>query len=85
MPVYSGFRIELTPEQVLEMAKNLPRREREELARTYERARASERLKAIMEALKDVDIDEETIRREVELVRTKRYGAWKDNAAADHR
>lgn len=85
MPVYSGFGIELTPEQVVELAKQLPSWEQEELARTFERGRAAERLKLIMAALKDVDIDEETIRREVELVRAKRYEAWKDKAADDHR
>lgn len=80
-----GFRIELTPDQVVELAKQLPGKEREELARTFERERAADRLKVLMESLKDVDIDEETIRKEVDIVRAKRYAAWKKKTAAGRR
>lgn len=77
----SGFRIELTPDQVVELAKQLPGKEKEALLRSFERERALDRLKVMMEALKDVDIDEETIRKEVEIVRAKRYAASKKKSA----
>jgi hypothetical protein len=38
-------------------------------------------LKVMMEALKGVDIDEETIRKEVEIVRARRYAARKKKPA----
>lgn len=77
----SGFRIDLTPDQVVELAKQLPGKEKEALLRSFERERALDRLKVMMEALKDVDIDEETIRKEVEIVRAKRYAAAKKKSA----
>ncbi|MEO7081755.1 MAG: hypothetical protein ABIY71_09520 [Flavobacteriales bacterium] len=80
-----GFRIDLTPDQVVELAKQLPGKEKEELAKAFERERAVDRLEVLMESLKDVDIDEETIRKEVDIVRAKRYAAWKKKAAASRR
>lgn len=76
-----GFRIDLTPDQVVELAKQLPGKEKDALLKTFERERALDRLKVMMEALKGVDIDEETIRKEVEIVRAKRYAAWKKKPA----
>ena len=76
-----GFRIDLTPDQVVELAKQLPGKAKDALLKTFERERALDRLKVIMEALKDVDIDEETIRKEVDIVRAKRYAARKTKAA----
>lgn len=81
----SGFRIDLTPDQVVELAKQLPGKKKLELARTFEREGLIARLGQIMESLKDVDIDEETIRKEVEIVRAKRYAAWKKKAAKGRR
>ncbi|MBS1942277.1 MAG: hypothetical protein JST38_15510 [Bacteroidetes bacterium] len=75
-----GFRIDLTPDQVVELAKQLPGKDKEELRQAFERERAVDRLKELMEPLKDVDIDEETIRKEVDAVRAKRYAAWKKKA-----
>ena len=64
----SGFRIDLTPDQVVELAKQLPGKQKLELAKALEREGLLTRLEQIMAALKDVDIDEETIRKEVEIV-----------------
>ncbi|MBK7381780.1 MAG: hypothetical protein IPI81_00360 [Flavobacteriales bacterium] len=76
-----GFRIDLTPDQVVELAKQLPGKEKDALLKAFERERALDRLKVMMVALKDVDIDEETIRKEVDIVRAKRYAARKKKAA----
>ena len=81
----SGFRIDLTPDQVVELAKQLPGKQKLELAKALEREGLLTRLEQIMEALKDVDIDEETIHKEVEIVRAKRYAAWKKKAAKSRR
>ena len=62
----SSFRIDLTPDQ---------------LVKAFERERALDRLEELMAKLKGVDIDEETIRKEVEIVRAKRYAAWKKKPA----
>ncbi len=76
-----GFRIDLTSEQVVELAKQLPGKEKDALLKAFERERALDRLKVMMEALKDVDIDEETIRKEVDIVRAERYAARKKKTA----
>jgi hypothetical protein len=81
MAANRGFRIELTPDQVVELAKQLPGKKKLELAKAFEREGLVERLSEIMASLKDVDIDEETIIKEVDAVRAKRYAAWKKKAA----
>lgn len=81
MSLDRGFRIDLTPDQVVELAKQLPGKEKEALLKAFERERALDRLKVMMDSLKGVDIDEETIRREVEVVRAERYAARKKKAA----
>lgn len=81
MSLDRGFRIDLSSEQVVELAKQLPGKEKDALLKAFERERALDRLKVMMEALKDVDIDEETIRKEVDIVRAKRYAAQKKKAA----
>jgi len=75
-----SFRIDLTPDQVVELTKQLPDKKKHALLKAFERERALDRLKVMMEALKDVDIDEETIRKEVDAVRAKRYAARKKNS-----
>jgi len=75
-----SFRIDLTPDQVVELTKQLPDKKKHALLKAFERERALDRLKVMMEALKDVDIDGETIRKEVDPVRAKRYAARKKNS-----
>lgn len=76
----SGFRIDLTPDQVVELAKQLPDKKRAALVKALERERALDRLEELMAKLKGVDIDEETIIREVDIVRDQRYAAAKKKA-----
>ena len=80
-----GFRIDLTPDQVVELAKQLPDKKKDALLNAFERERALDRLKVMMDALKDVDIDEETIRKEVDVVRSKRYAGRKQESAPGRR
>jgi hypothetical protein len=80
-----GFRIDLTPDQVVELAKQLPDKKKDALLKAFERERALDRLKVMMDALKDVDIDEETIRKEVDVVRSKRYAGRKQESAPGRR
>ncbi|MCC6401951.1 MAG: hypothetical protein IT227_14405 [Flavobacteriales bacterium] len=77
----SGFRIDLTPDQVVELAKQLPEKKKAALVKALERERALDRLEELMAKLKGVDIDEETIRNEVEIVRAQRYAAAKKQAS----
>jgi len=80
-----SFRIDLTPDQVVELAKQLPDKKKDALLKAFERERALDRLKVMMDALKDVDIDEETIRKEVDVVRSKRYAGRKQESAPGRR
>ena len=80
-----GFRIDLTPDQVVELAKQLPDKKKDALLKAFVRERALDRLKVMMDALKDVDIDEETIRKEVDVVRSKRYAGRKQESAPGRR
>ena len=80
-----SFRIDLTPDQVAELAKQLPDKKKDALLKAFERERALDRLKVMMDALKDVDIDEETIRKEVDVVRSKRYAGRKQESAPGRR
>jgi len=80
-----SFRIDLTPDQVVELAKQLPDKKKDALLNAFERERALDRLKVMMDALKDVDIDEETIRKEVDVVRSKRYAGRKQESAPGRR
>jgi hypothetical protein len=85
MSLDRGFRIDLTPDQVVELAKQLPGKQKLELAKALEREGLIARLGQIMESLKHVDIDEKTIQKEVEIVRARRYAAWKKKAAKTRR
>jgi len=80
-----SFRIYLTPDQLVELVKQLPGKKKDALLKAFKRERALDRLKVIMVALKDVDIDEETIRKEVDIVRAKRYAGRKQESAPGRR
>lgn len=57
MSFEGGFRIDLTPAQVVELAKQLPGKEKDALLKSFERERTLDRLQVMMEALKDVDME----------------------------
>ncbi|MFZ1331887.1 MAG: hypothetical protein WAR83_06855 [Flavobacteriales bacterium] len=85
MSLNSGFRIDLTPDQVVELAKQLPGKEKRELAKAFEREGLLTRLEELMKKVRTNELSEETITAEVEAVRTKRYAARKKKAAKGHR
>ena len=76
-----GFRIDLTPDQVVALAKQLPGGKKIELAEAFEREGLVKRLKHLMESFKTDELDEKTIHREVEIVRARRYAARRKKAA----
>ncbi len=63
----------------------MPGKEKDALLKTFARERALDRLNVMMDSLKDVDIDEETIRKEVKRVRAGRYAAWNNEATKGRR
>ena len=80
-----GFRIDLTPDQVVELAKQLPKKERQELAKAFEREGLFKRLEELMKQVRTDELSEETINAEVEAVRAKRYAARKAKATKGRR
>lgn len=80
-----GFRIDLTPDQVVELAKQLPSKEKKALAKSFEREGLIRRLEDLMKQVRTDELSEETIAAEVEAVRAKRYAARKVKAAKGRR
>ena len=80
-----GFRIDLTPDQVVELAKQLPSKSKRQLAKALEREGYLKRLEELMKQVRTDELSEETIHAEVEAVRAKRYAARKASAGKDRR
>lgn len=76
-----GLRIELTPDQVVELALRLPKKEKLELAKVFEREGLINRLDELMKKVRTDELSEETILAEVEAVRARRYAARKAKAS----
>ncbi len=85
MPANQGFRIELTPDQVVELAKQLPGKHKRELAKVFEREGLITRLEELMKQVRTDELSDETIMVEVEAVRAKRYAARRAKAAKGRR
>ena len=60
-------------DQILDLVRQLPRKEKIRLSKELEREIIDAKLSALLKAFKTDDLDQETIDTEVEIVRTKLY------------
>jgi hypothetical protein len=84
MSLDKGVRLDLTTDQVKELVKQLPKKERIRMMSEVAREALGAELLALIKSIKADDIDQKTIDKEVEFVRAKRYAAWKRKAAKGH-
>jgi hypothetical protein len=68
------YLIALGFEQILDLVRQLLTREKSRLSKELEREIIDIKLTALLKAFKTEDIDQETIKKEVEIVRTELYG-----------
>ena len=69
----TAFQLEVTFEQVLDLVKNLPRREKIMLTRELEKEGIESKLNRLLETFRTKDLSLKTINEEVEIVRQKLY------------
>ena len=67
------YNIDLGFDQLLDLVRQLPRKEKIRLSKELEREIIDAKLSALLKAFKTDDLDQETIDTEVEIVRTKLY------------
>ena len=67
------YNIDLGFDQILDLVRQLPRKEKIRLSKELEREIIDAKLSALSKAIKTDDLDQETIDTEVEIVRTKLY------------
>jgi|CXWK01.1.fsa_nt_gi hypothetical protein len=67
------YNIDLGFDQILDLVRQLPRKEKIRLSKELEREIIDAKLSALLKAFKTDDLDQETIDTEVEIVRTKLY------------
>ena len=65
------YNIDLGFDQILDLVRQLPRKEKIRLSKELEREIIDAKLSALLKAFKTDDLDQETIDTEVEIVRTK--------------
>ncbi|MEO6819073.1 MAG: hypothetical protein ABI266_07000 [Ginsengibacter sp.] len=65
----TAFQLEVTFEQVLDLVKNLPRREKIMLTRELEKEGIESKLNSLLETFRSKDLNLKTINEEVEIVR----------------
>jgi uncharacterized protein YeeX (DUF496 family) len=71
------FNIDLGFEQVLELVRQLPKKEKIRLSKELEREIIDAKLTSLLKAFKTDDLDQETINKEVEAVRSELYAKSK--------
>lgn len=65
----TAFQLEVTFELVLDLVKNLPRREKIMLTRELEKEGIESKLNSLLETFRSKDLNLKTINEEVEIVR----------------
>ena len=85
MSLDKGARLDLSTDQVKELVKQLPRKERLRMMHEVAREALAKEFMALVASFKTDELDEETITKEVEIVRARRYAAWKKQAAKGRR
>jgi hypothetical protein len=74
-------RLDLTTAQVKALVRQLPKKARMSIAQEIARDVLAKEFTELVDSFKTDDLDEETIRKEVEAVRSRRYAARKKKAA----
>jgi len=73
----SIYNIGLEFDQILDLVRQLPKKEKIRLSKALEREIVDIKLGALLKAFKSEDLDQKTIDREVEIVRAKLYAGSK--------
>ena len=71
------YNIDLGFDQILDLVRQLPKKEKIRLSKELEREIIGTKLTALLKAFKTNDLDQETINKEVEIVRTELYAQSK--------
>lgn len=71
------YNIDLGFDQILDLVKQLPKREKIRLSKELEREIIDAKLTSLLKAFKTDDLDQETIDKEVEIVRSELYAKSK--------
>lgn len=74
----NNYQINLGFEQILDLVKQLPRKEKLKLTKALEKEMIKTKLSSLLEAFKTNKISQETIDKEVEIVRTSIYAKSKN-------
>jgi hypothetical protein len=71
------YNIDLAFDQILDLVRQLSKKEKIRLSKELEREIIDTKLTALLKAFKTDDLDQETINKEVEIVRTELYAKSK--------
>ena len=71
------YNIDLGFDQILDLVKQLPKKEKIRLSKELEREIIDAKLTSLLKAFKTDDLDQETIDKEVEIVRSELYAKSK--------
>jgi hypothetical protein len=75
--VKNGYNIDLGFDQILDLVRQLSKKEKMHLSKELERDIIDAKLTALLKAFKTDDLDRDTINREVEIVRAELYAKSK--------
>ena len=71
------YSIDLGVDQILDLVRQLPKKEKIRLSKELEKEIINTKLTALLKAFKTEDLDQATINNEVEIVRTELYAKSK--------
>ncbi len=71
------YSIDLGVDQILDLVRQLPKKEKIRLSKELEKEIIKTKLTALLKAFKTEDLDQATINNEVEIVRTELYAKSK--------
>jgi hypothetical protein len=71
------YNIDLDFDQILELVKQLPKKEMLRLSKELEREIIDAKLTSLLKAFKTVDLDQSILKKEVEIVRSEIYARSK--------
>jgi hypothetical protein len=73
----NGYNIDLGFDQILDLVRQLPRKEKIRLSKELERDIIDAKLTSLLKAFKTDNLDQDSISREVEIVRAELYAKSK--------
>jgi hypothetical protein len=71
------YNIDLEFDQILDLVRQLPKKEKLRLSKELEKEIIDTKLTSLLKAFKTDDLDQDTINKEVEIVRTELYAKSK--------